>query len=182
MLFINNIFLSNKMESRIIYNIEKFVAFLFGKENDNDPEQRIYNKLLRLEGEELDIWMNKKVKKYITGKDYFFEFQGDNFEGVDGPTLFKNWYWNNIFEGTGKALSHHEIYGEHLYISIYLNEEFKIIKNKIQIFKEKFIHYERERKWGIMIFMDYLEMYIMSMNAEDLKEFIIRQVDPVEIR
>ena len=85
------------MESRIIYNIENFVAFLFGEKNENDPEQRIYNKLLRLEGEELEDWMNSKVKKYITGKDYFFKFQGDEFEGIDGPTLFKNWYWNNIF-------------------------------------------------------------------------------------
>ena len=170
------------MESRIIYHIDKFISFLFGKENYNDPEQRIYNKLLRLEGEELEDWMNSKVKKYITGKDYFFKFQGDEFEGIDGPILFKNWYWNNIFEGTGKALSHHEIYGNHLYISIDLNEEFKIIKNKIQNFKEKFVYYERERKWGYIIFMDYLEMFIMTMSTDELKSYIIQQVDPVEIR
>ena len=170
------------MESRIIYNIENFVAFLFGEKNENDPEQRIYNKLLRLEGEELEDWINAKVKKYITGKDYFFKFQGDEFEGIDGPTLFKNWYWNNIFEGTGKAMSHHEIYGRHLYMSIDLNEEFKIIKDKIQIFKEKFVYYESERKCGYLIFMDYLEMFIMTMSSEDLKNFIIQQVDTVEIR
>jgi len=53
------------MESRIIYTIEKFIAFLFGEKNENDPEQKIYNKLLRLEGDELEFWMNEKVKGYI---------------------------------------------------------------------------------------------------------------------
>jgi hypothetical protein len=69
------------MEQKFIYHIDKFVAFLFGKENVNDPEQKIYNKLLKLEGEELEDWMNTKVKKYITFTGYLCDFQGDDFEG-----------------------------------------------------------------------------------------------------
>jgi hypothetical protein len=62
------------MESRIIYHIDKFVAFLLGKENENDPEQRIYNKLLRLEGDELKTWINENLKKYIIFSGYY-DFQ-----------------------------------------------------------------------------------------------------------
>ena len=42
--------LKEPMESRIIYHVEKYISYLFGGENDYDQEQRIYNKLLRLEG------------------------------------------------------------------------------------------------------------------------------------
>ena len=54
------------MESRIVYHIEKFITYLFGEKNENDADQRIYNKLLQLEGEELETWINDKLKKYIT--------------------------------------------------------------------------------------------------------------------
>jgi len=168
------------MEPRIIYQIENFISFLFGKNNYNDPEQRIYNKLIQLEGNELEAWINRKVKKYITGKDYYFEFEGEAFEGIKGPILFKHWYWDNIFKDTGKALSQQELFGTPLYKLISSNEEYKIIKDKIQIFKEKFVYYDRERKWGYVIFMDYLEMFIMTMSSEDLKNFIIQQVNPIK--
>jgi hypothetical protein len=161
------------MESKIIYQIENFIAFLFGENNYNDPEQKIYNKLLRLEGKELDTWMNTKVKKYIIGNNFYFE----KFDGIKGQTLFRHWYWDNIFKGTGKALSHHEIYGTSFYI--FICEEFKNIKDKIQTFKKKDLYYHREKKWGYFIVMDYLEMFIMTKSSEDLKKYIIQLVDPV---
>ena len=37
-------FFIKQMESRIIYQIKNFVSFLFGENNYNDPEQKIYNK------------------------------------------------------------------------------------------------------------------------------------------
>jgi hypothetical protein len=86
------------MESRIIYHIDKFVAFLFGKNNYNDPEQRIYNKLHRLEDEELENWVNKKLKNYITFTKYFFDFQGEKFEGIDGSIRFELWYTINYLK------------------------------------------------------------------------------------
>ena len=164
------------MESRIVYQIENFVSFLFGENNYNDPEQKIYNKLLRLEGKELEDYMNTKVKKYIIGNNFYFE----KFDGIKSQTLFKHWYWDNIFKDTGKALSQKELYGTPLYKLISSNEEYKIIKDKIQIFKEKFVYY-REKKWGYLTFMDYFEMFIMTMTSEDLKKFIIQQVESDKI-
>jgi hypothetical protein len=58
------------MESRIICHIEKYISYLFGENNPNDPEQRIYHKLLQLEGDELEDWVNTKLKNYITYKEY----------------------------------------------------------------------------------------------------------------
>jgi len=77
------------MESRIIYHIDKFVTYLFGENNCNDPEQRIYNKLLRLEGYELEQWMDK-IKCYINFVGYYNYDQ--DFEGIVGPIKFETWY------------------------------------------------------------------------------------------
>ena len=170
------------MESRIIYHIEKYISYLFGENNVNDTEQRIYNKLLRLEGEELETWMNAKLKKYITGKDYFFEFEGENFEGIDGPTSFKDWYVYNIRNKTEEVMRMEEIYGKILYTSVCFTKEYKCIKDKIQNFKKRFIFYDMETDWRLDTIKDYIEMYIMSMTSSDLKSYIIQQVDPVEIR
>ena len=170
------------MESKIIYNIEKFITFLFGENNMNDADQRIYNKLLRLEGEELENWMNEKVKKYITGTDYYFEFKGDKFEGIHGSILFKTWHMNNIYDKTGEVMTMKEIFGEKSYTLISFNKEYKIIKDKIQNFKKEKVYYDLQLDWGMLIFMDYFIMYIMSMSSEDLKSYIIQLVDPLEIR
>jgi hypothetical protein len=170
------------MESRIVYHIEKYIAYLFGENNVNDTEQRIYNKLLRLEGEELETWMNAKLKKYITGKDYLFEFQGENFEGIEGPTLFKDWYCYNISNKTGEVMRMEEIYGKILYTSVCFTTEYKCIKDKIQNFKKRFVFYEMESNWRLDTITDYIEMYIITMSSSELKSYIIQQVEPVEIR
>jgi succinate dehydrogenase flavin-adding protein (antitoxin of CptAB toxin-antitoxin module) len=171
------------MESRIIYHIDKFVSYLFGENNYNDPEQRIYNKLLRLEGDELEDWMNKKIKRYITGIGYYFEFKEENFEGIYGSILFKTWHSDNIYNKNKEVMSMEEIFGENRYILIRFKEEYKIIKDKIKTFKkEEDVYYDLQLDWGMLIFMDYLVMYIMSMSSEDLKSYIIQLVDPVEIK
>ena len=170
------------MESRIIYQIKKFVSYLFGEKNVNDPEQRIYNKLLRLEGEELETWMNTKLKKYIIAKHYLFELKGDAFEGIVGPTSFKDWYCYNISNKTEEVMKMEEIYGGILYISVYFTKEYKNIRDKIQIFKKRFIYYDMDTDWRLDTITDYIEMFIMTMTSEDLKNFIIQQVDQIEIR
>ena len=166
------------MESRIIYHIDKFISFLFGKENYNDPEQRIYNKLLRLEGDELETWMNEKMKKYIIGNYDYYEFQG--FEGIYGPIIFKSWY--NVCNNTGEVMSMKKIFGETRYILIKFKEEYKIIKDKIQTFKKKNVYYDIQLDWEFLILTDYLEMFIMTMSSENLKTYIIQLVNPVEIK
>jgi hypothetical protein len=179
-----------QMESRIVYHIDKYIAFLFGEKNENDLRQRIYNKLFQLECEELENFMNAKVKPYILGKYYLFNFWGDNFdeferenfEGNNGPASFKDWYSYNIINKTGEVMDLEEIYGGILYISVYFTKEYKILKNKIQTFKNRFIYYDVDTDWRLDTITDYIEMFIMTMSSEVLKEYIIRQVDTVQLK
>jgi succinate dehydrogenase flavin-adding protein (antitoxin of CptAB toxin-antitoxin module) len=170
------------MESKIIYNIDKFITFLFGENNYNDPEQRIYIKLLRLEGVELENWMNEKVKKYITGTDYYFEFKGDKFEGIHGSVLFKTWHLDNIYNKNKEVITMEEIFGEKSYTLIRFKKEYKIIEDKIKNFKKEEVYYDLQLNWRMLIFMDYFIMYIMSMSSQELKSYIIQLMDPVEIK
>ena len=76
-----------------------------------------------------------------------------------------------------------EIIGKNRYILISkFKEEYTIIKDKIQIFKKKDDYYDLQIDWEYLVFMDYLEMYIMTMTSEDLKSYIIQLVDPIEIK
>ena len=50
------------MESRIICVIDKYISFLFGNRNEKDPEQKMYNKLLQLEGDEFLQIIKKNYK------------------------------------------------------------------------------------------------------------------------
>ena len=185
------------MESRIVYHIDKFVAFLFGENNKKDPEQRIYNKLLHLEGDELEIWMNEKLKKYIICAGYYWDFKGDEFEGIQGPTKFKIWYTVNSLQ-TKFGTQHDEIF-ESLYrvhslelmkydeIFERSDPDYRLelynIKIKIRNFQgSKAINYERYTDWKLHIMSGYMKMFILSMSSSDLKSYIIQQVDPVEIR
>jgi hypothetical protein len=168
------------MEQNIQYHVDKFVAFLFGKDNENDPEQRIYNKLLWLEGEQLDLWMNEKLKKYIIFAGYYFDFQGDEFEGIAGPTRFETWYTIHSLKENSDLMKYDEIYDRD-------NPNYRLelyaIKIKIRNFQEPNLrNYDRDLDWKLHIMTDYMEMFIMSINTEDLKSYIIQQVDPVEIR
>jgi len=164
------------MESRIIYNIEKYIAFLFGEKNEGDNEQRIYYKLLRLEGDELENWMNEKIKRYIIGTGYLIEFEKDQFEGIEVRVKFKEWYWSNIYGETGEAMSQDEIFGEKRLCPLSLKAEYKIMKYKLDTFQKRPIYYDPKVDWAMEIFMDYMQMYIMTMTSEDLKAYIIQQV------
>jgi len=165
------------MEQNIKYHVDKFVAFFFGKENKNDPEQRIYNKLLWLEGEQLDLWMNEKLKKYIIFAGYYFDFQGDEFEGISGPTRFETWYAINSLKENSNLMKYDEIYDRS-------NPNYRLelyaIKLKLINFQSPNPRsYDRDLDWRLHILSDYMEMFIMTMNTDDLKSYIIQQVDPV---
>ena len=168
------------MENKIHYHVDKFVAFLFGANNDNDLEQRIYNKLLCLEGDELETWMNEKLKNYITFTGYYCEFQGDEFEGIDGPTRFEMWYTLNSLRENSELMHYVDLYDRS--DPEYTNELQAIIL-KLHNFQQPIIrNYDRDLDWRLHIMTDYMEMFIMTMSSEDLKSYIIQQVDPVEIR
>ena len=166
------------MESRIIYHIEKFIFHLLGKDNENDREQRIYNKLLRLEGDKLENWMNERLKKYIFAKKYDFTFMGDMFEGIISPSIFKNWYYFYIQDNSQQLMTFKEIFGE----EVSFNEEYHIIKNKIQTFQMEQIEYRGILNWEMAIMNDYLEMYIMTKSSDELKSYIIQIVEPIVIK
>ena len=164
------------MESKIVYHVDKFVAFLFGKENENDPEQRIYNKLLWLQGEQLELWMNEKLKKYIIFAGYYCDFQGDEFEGIAGPTRFETWYKIHSLKENSDLMRYDEIFN-------YANRNYRLelyaIKLKLIDFQSPNArNYDHDWDWRLHIMSDYMIMFIMKMNTEDLKSYIIRQVEP----
>jgi len=164
------------MESRIVYHMEKFVAFLFGEKNENDPEQKIYNKLIQLEGDELETWINTKVKKYITGRDVGLnELSGENFEGIDGPIRFKTWYKFHLDCESDEVMCIKEIYGV-------FGEEYLVMKQKLQKYQIDALKYVRRLTCELDFIINYIEMLIMETNYDVLKAFIIQQVEPIEMR
>jgi hypothetical protein len=164
------------METRIVYHIEKFITYLFGEKNENDADQRIYNKLLRLEGEELETWINDKLKKYIICAGEYYEVE-DNMSKY----FFKIWYVTLCYYKNDKLfMKYHEIFNQS---DLDYIEELETIKMKLHIYQgPNAKNYDEFANWKICIIADYMEMYIMSMNAEDIKPYIIQLVEPVEIR
>jgi len=170
-------------------NIEKFISFLFGEKNESDPEQRIYNKLLRLEGEELENWVNEKLKPYIIFAGYCCDFEGDEFEGILGATLFSTWYlwpsqWN--LETSIGLISFDEIFD-----TTYPNYETELqeIIDDIHNFQQPYVRSYRQisdiseySECKINIMTDYMVMYIMTKNTDELKNYIIQLVDPFEMK
>ena len=150
------------MESRIICVVDKYISFLFGDKNEKDPKQKMYNKLLQLEGEELEDWVNTKLKNYITGEgDYLDYLIGENFEGNQRRIIFSTWYyWHNELED--ELLSLDDIYAD------YEEEQLDVIKEKILTLT----HGGVGDYWKMDLMEDYLEMYINTMTSVELKNYI----------
>jgi hypothetical protein len=168
------------METKIQYHVDKFVAFLFGKENDKDPEQKIYNKLLLLERDELEDWINEKVKPYITFTGFYCDFHGENFEEIGGPTLFKKWYNLHSIKEPSELMKYDEIFDRS-------NPDYRVelytIKLKLRKFQKPLTtNYDMDLDWKVHIMRDYMKMFIMTMTAEELKYYIIQQVETIEIK
>ena len=167
----------NQIENQYIHNFEKFIAFLFGEKNPNDPEQRIYHKLLQLEGEELEKWTNEKLKDYITGQGDHNAFVGDEFEGIKSRILICQWYCSPIHwrETENQIFWLDDIYDDKS------ENEINKVKTKLYQF-QGLIEREYFGCWKMIMMEDYLEMFIANMNPNYLKEYIISIVDPVEPR
>jgi hypothetical protein len=156
------------MESRIICVIDKYISFLFGNRNEKDPEQKMYNKLLQLEGEELEDWVNTKLKNYIIVAGYACSYEGDDFEGIGGATIMDTWYHNEILQDIDDILRFDEIYSDN-------KEELQIIKEKLYIFyRGQPREYIRNLNWRMDIISDYKDLYIMNMSTIELKSYIIQ--------
>ena len=167
---INQFKMLNQIETHYIDHFKKFISFLFGNKNENDPEQRIYNKLLQLEGEELEDWVNTKLKNYITGEgDYLDDFIGENFEGIQGRIIFSTWYyWHN--EPEDELLSLDDIYGD------YEEEQLDDIKEKISQYFD-LTDGGIGNYWKMDLMEDYLEMCINRMTSVELKNCIKKLIN-----
>ena len=122
-----------------------------------------------MDGEELELWMNEILKKYITGQVTYQDFRGDKLEEIDGQIKFKSWYQYHIGIESTDVMCVEEIYGENL-------EEYRELKSTIP----KYQH--RNPSSQIEFIESYLEIYIMGKSSDELKSYIIQLVDPVEIR
>ena len=167
-----------QMEPRFIYHIDKFIIFLLGKKNDNDPDQQIYNKLLEFEGEKLDIWVNEKLKKYIICAGEYFEFE----ENIS-KSIFKIWYMTISYWKVDPLIQPMKLDKIYNQSNPDYVEELQTIKLKLHIFQgSRAKNYDEIPNWKLCIIADYMEMYIMNMNSSDLKSYIIQLIEPIEIR
>ena len=175
--------MSNQIEMKMIEAIDKFIIYMltentncvsFGKSNEifTCGNQIIYSKLNELEDEELEEWVNDKLKNYLAnGCDYE---EGDI---VIGNEEIQIWIDMDICD-------------------INICDIFNGNCGEIMEIQRELIEYSNDNGccWfsGIggdcMVRITYNEdllqyycyMYIEKMSATELKEYIINLLDPVE--
>ena len=154
------------MEAKLINTIEEYISFAFA----NEPTQNIYSQLLSLEGQEL---INFAIL-FIKGELLLWT----NFT----PPLdicFESWYYYSVKleENKEKLLSLYELFE--------LNKpECDIIANKVNDFHIQRGNHSKDyiNAWKIELLEDYLIMHLTNMNANELKEYIINIVDPIQLK
>jgi hypothetical protein len=165
----------NQIEIQYIRYFDKFISFLFGEKNVNDPEQRVYTKLLLLEGEELEAWTQEKLKFYITGQGNQDEFSGENFEGITRRMLFTQWYYSPAI---WKDPEDHLPWLGDFYTGK-SEEEISQIREKIYNYQGLIVR-EYSSSWHIYMITDYFEMFVSNMKTNEMKEYIKNIMDPIE--
>lgn len=148
------------MESKLINTIEQFILFAFA----NEQTKQIYSQLLLLEGQELVDFVISVIS-------------GELLSITISPQLdisFESWYYYSfrLKENKEKILSLYELFE--------LNKpECNIIINKVNDFHIQKGNHSKDyiKGWKIDLYNDYLNMYLTNMNANELKEYIIRIVN-----
>jgi hypothetical protein len=141
----------SQTEMKLIEVIDKFIIYML---SDNDEEKIIYAKLIELEGEELEDWVNDRLKQYLVC-EFGYE-EGDIY--VDSTKI------------------HRCISVE--YDSIFTNcREFLEIQVQLESYDMDRFQFSYED-----IINCYCYMYIDKMSATELKEYIINLLDPVELK
>ena len=153
------------MEAKMLNTIEQYISFAFA----NEPTQNIYSQLLSLEGQEMINFVILFIKgELLLCTNYTLSLE----------ICFETWYYKSIRieENKEKLVS--------LYKLFELNPEFDNIVKKLNDFHiHKGNHSKDYRnEWKIELLTDYMNMYIENMNADELKEYIISIVDPIQIK
>lgn len=156
------------MEAKLINTIEQYILFAFG----NEPTQNIYSQLLLLEEQELIDFVISFISGELLTINISLELDV-SFENVS----FETWYYNSIKQEKSKEkmLSLYELFE--------LNKpECDIIINKVNDFHIQKGNHSKDyiKGWKIDLLNDYLIMYLTNMNGNELKEYIISIVDPIE--
>ena len=148
---------------KMIEAIDKFIIYML---TENDEEKIIYSKLNELEGEELEEWVNDKLKNYLAnGCDYE---EGDIV--IENCDINCNWSLKDCID---------------------FEKLFTNCSELLQIQKE-LIEYNNDNGWDWFsgtdmvrltfnedILQYYCYMYIDKMSPTELKEYIINLLDPV---
>ena len=156
------------MEAKLINTIEQYILFAFV----NDPYKQIYSQLLSLEGQELIDF----VISFVTGELLSINIS-PQFDVSYENLSFESWYYYSIRqkETKEKMLSLYELFE--------LNKpECDIIINKVNDFHIQKGNHSKDyiKSWKIDLLNDYLIMYLTNMNGNELKEYIISIVDPIQ--
>jgi hypothetical protein len=87
-------------EMKMIEVIDKFIIYML---TENDKEKIIYSKLNELDDEELEDWVNEKLKNYLAnGGDYeeienqeIMDWINEEISGVDSSDIFTAFFFSN---------------------------------------------------------------------------------------
>ena len=107
----------------------------------------------------------------------YYNYDQD-FEGIVGPIKFETWYIIHSLKTPNELELIYDI------SSPEYARELHAITLKLHDYQEPDKRdYKRYADWKLLIMTaDYMKMYIMTMRNADLKAYIMRLVDPVEIK
>jgi len=165
--------MANQTEFRMIEVIKKFIIYMltentncvsFGKTGEvfTCGNEIIYSKLNELDGEELEDWVNDKLKPYLSNGCEYTE--GDI--EIGNCEIQHNWTdidYDNIFTNCGELMDIQRT------LIDYDIDKFEGDCDCIKrlTYNEDLLQY-------------YCNMYINEMDATYLKEYIIFLLDPIE--
>jgi hypothetical protein len=152
----------NQIKMKIIETIDKFIIYML---TENDKKKSLYSQLITLEGEELSDWINDSLKDYLAD-GYGLEEEVRGCEITKWIENISDIYIGDIFNGRVAEL-------------IKIQKELIEYNNDCDCFEDCFK--ENYVNINFKVLMEYYcFMYICKMSANELKDYIINLIDPVE--
>jgi hypothetical protein len=150
----------NATEMRLIVEIDKFIIYML---TENDKEKIIYSKLNELDGKELEKWVLRHLKPYLTSE---YDYTEGDIE-IENQNII-NWLNednSDIFTNCMELLNIQKTL-----------IDFDMDKGMNWFYGECMVRIAYEED----LLQYYCYMYIYEMDATYLKEYIINLLDPVE--